>query len=150
MKALTVCSALAILSFSAVTFAVPPECREPNAPPGCFHLKYKLVPIEECAEAPIFDPETNRVTYPCGFKVVKNPRKIINDDVSSNPSAKSAIKKVMAPAIQPKYVSSTIRDNGDGTSTIDHGGDAKETINTADAGKTVKDYGEKGIVIHSK
>ena len=150
MKKLSVVVAVAIASLSSVSFAVPPECKEPNAPRGCFEkLKFKLAPIEECDMAPVFDPENNRITYPCGLKVVPSKPKFEAQNVKSGSALRT--KKLNIPLAQVRYMGgSTIHDNGDGTSTIDHGGSANETINTKDAGQTVKDYGDKGIKITPK
>lgn len=140
MKRSILLVACVLLPFSTSTLAKPPECKEPGAPKDCFEkLRYKLTPIDVCDQAPIYDPETGRVTYPCGFKVKPISPKAI-DWLTK--------KKLISPV--SRYMGSTIHHNGDGTSTIDHGGSATETINTADAQQVVKDYKSKGITIIEK
>ena len=132
-----------ISMFHMFALAAPPECKEPGAPSGCFNL----VPVEACLEAPIYDFDKGRVTYPCGLRLVpKNPKKF-NDAMKASPKSFSLAAVAGAGKVAPYKGGSTIKNNGDGTSTIDHGGSGSETINTKDAGKTVKEYEDKGIKI---
>ncbi|MDO8386904.1 MAG: hypothetical protein Q7T13_10965 [Polaromonas sp.] len=136
----------AISAFHGFAQAAPPECKEPGAPSGCFNL----VPIEICDKAPVYEPEIGRVTYGCGFKIApKNPKKYMSllKAASKGAQVPDVVKKA---TVQVRYVGSTIKDNGDGTSTINHGGSATETINTADKAKTIKEYKERGVDIHAR
>ena len=127
------------------SMAAPPECKEPKAPAGCF----RLVPIEVCDQAPLFDAENGRITYPCGLRLA--PREPSKIDLKAKPkvdaTARSATSAKIKIAPQVRYVGSTIKDNGDGTSTINHGGSASETINTADKERTIREYKDRGIHI---
>jgi hypothetical protein len=137
----TSCAVIALLlPFAAL--AKPPECREPGAPSGCFNL----VPVEVCDMARVIDPETGTVIYPCGFKIVPKKNKWIEPAINSPTKATSA-PTAFTPKIEVRYKGSTIKDNGDGTSTITHGPGVTETINTQDKERTVKEYKERGIHI---
>jgi len=113
-------------------------------------VAYKLVPIEECDMAPTFDPESGRITYPCGLKISPTKPQVVDRSAKSGTLSPRSAKRMGLPPVQVRYMGSTIHDNGDGTSTIDHGGSATETINTSDTGKTVKEYGDRGIKIIQK
>lgn len=109
---------------------------------------YKLVPIEECAKAPVIDVMNDSIYYPCGFKVVK----IKKSDVAKKPA--QPILNVSASTSpletfnsKDRYNGSTIHDNGDGTSTINHGGNVTETISSADADKIIMQYGDVGLKV---
>ena len=127
------------------SMAAPPECKEPKAPAGCF----RLVPIEVCNQAPVFDPENGRITYPCGLGVVPiEKNRIVNEKKATiDVTTKSTMISNGKIGPQIRYVGSTIKDNGDGTSTINHGGSASETINTADKERTIREYIDRGIHI---
>lgn len=122
--------------------AKPPECREPGAPSGCF----ALVPVEVCDMARVIDPETGTVTYPCGFKIVPKKQKWLEPSIKS-PTINPSNMAVRAPKMEVRYKGSTIKDNGDGTSTITHGPGVTETINTQDKERTIKEYKDRGVHI---
>ena len=138
-------ASLSLVSVSAL--AAPPECKEPKAPSGCF----RLVPIEVCDRAPIFDPEHGRITYPCGLGLwPKEPGKPGPKGGKIEAKTLTSTASLNTAPLIPYRGPSTIKDNGDGTATINHGGGVSETINAADKERTVKEYGDRGVKVVGK
>lgn len=102
---------------------------------------YRLVPIEDCAQAPIVDVLNFSVTYPCGFKLVKI------SSVAAKRFIQTASISTKSISSSEQYNGSTIHDNGDGTSTINHGGNMIETVKTIDADNLIMQYADSGMKI---